>query len=75
MRSADADDISPTGLGSMGGANHVNSNQNLNADFAGFHGTANSGTGSQDSKIGTIENPYSRANKFRKMGRPPTQSG
>lgn len=52
-----------------------NSNSNLNPNFAGFHGTAASGTGSQDSGIETIENPYSRAGKRRMMPRPPTQSG
>lgn len=85
LRSLDSnnnDDLSPglglTGIGgsgSLGGAGHQNSNQNLNPNFAGFHGTVASGTGSQDSVIETIDNPYSRANKRRMMKRPPTQSG
>jgi hypothetical protein len=84
MRSQDTqnnDDLSPglglgLGLGQNSGSlGKQDSNSGLNPHFAPFQGTAVSGTGSQDSGIETIENPYSRANKRRMMPRPPTQSG
>ena len=73
MRSQE-EDFSP-GMNQIAGSGslaQMTSNSNLNPNFAGFHGTAASGTGSQDSGIETIDNPYSRANKRRMMPRPPT---